>query len=204
MIVNPAGATQIQEDNWNKLIAECKEMVMQIQLNLANALQYYHNLGKTIVAASLHGKQIDVLAEELGKVGKGFSRTNLYNSIKFAQRYPDFLAFIGEHGYCPWNQVNRLLVDHPRTKSNALDSQTDGQQPAMNNVTPVRKWIKLDPTTIAWYGFERNHGFQGDMSAFLNKCVTERYMPRGPRYRVQYDDGRFEDWTVYPINTPSS
>lgn len=189
MTLNPVSTTQPQESNWNELVKECKEIVIDIQMHHAYALMGYHKLGKIILAADLHGEQIDTLAKELSKVGTGFSRTNIYNCKKFAQRYPHFEAFIVKCKYRPWNQLIKLMVDHPRAKSNALDSQTDRQQPTVNSTTVVGEYVKLDPKTIQWYNIERSHGFQGDMSAFLNTCVEECYTFRYSRIT---NDGKIE------------
>jgi hypothetical protein len=178
MLVNPVGATQVQDDDWNRFVEECKKIVTDIQMGIGSALIRCHDLGTIILAAGIRGKQIDALAAELRNVGRGFSRSNLYYCMKFARRFSDFGAFMVLHGdQLPWNRVIDLLADHPRSKSNALDSQTGKQQSATNMTAPVRKVIKVEQKTMKWYEYERNRGFKGDLSAFLNACVIECYEP---------------------------
>jgi hypothetical protein len=187
MIATLGTAVSAEDNSWKELVDKCKHVVLGVRADDACALLGYHDLGKIILAAGIHGEQIKKLSKELRKASAGFSATNLYTARKFAERYPDFNSFVTKYGVVPWRNVGKLLVDHPRTESNALDS-------AMNSTTPVTKLVKIDPTTIKWYNYERKRGYEGDLNSFLNKCVTEHYEPSGPRYRIEYGDGRIEYW----------
>ncbi|MGA2783197.1 MAG: hypothetical protein ABSF09_00670 [Candidatus Bathyarchaeia archaeon] len=169
-----------------RLVDKCQRIADDIRLDLASALMWYHELGKTIL--DVHGEQIKMLSKELGK---GFSVSTLYYCRQFVQKYPHFETFAIEYGDCAWRQALKRIVNQPRADSNALESQTGGQQPAMKNLTPVRNWIKLDPTNAQRYDYAREHGFQEGLSAFVNKCISGYYKLKGRSYML-YDDGRVD------------
>jgi hypothetical protein len=179
------------------LVAKCKAIVSNIRSNLASALLGYHTLGKALAAANLHGEQLRALSRELGQ---GFSVSNLYNCMRFAQRYPDFQAFTTQYGVPAWREVPRLLVDHPQTVSNALETQATVGQPVTMEVTypiPIEKQIKLHPRTIAYYIEAKKLAYGGNLGTFLSECVDGYFRNVGYRFGVRRSDSTIEYWDEF-------
>jgi hypothetical protein len=186
----------IDGDGWVAFVAECKAIASDIRSNLASALLGYHKLGMILAAANIHGKQVKALSEELGQ---GFSVSNLYNCIRFAQHYPDFQAFTAKYGVPAWREVGRLLVDRSQTVSNALETQATAGQPVTVEVTyPIEdKLIKLHPRTIAYYIEAKKLGYGPDLGTFLSECVDGYFRKVGYRFGVQHSDGTIEHWDEF-------
>jgi hypothetical protein len=187
----------IEGDAWVAFVAKCKAIAGNIRSNLASALLGYHTLGKALADANLHGKQIKALSRELGQ---GFSLSNLYNCIRFAQQYPDFQAFTTKYGVRAWREVPRLLVDRSQTVSNALETQATAGQPVTVEVTypiPIEKHVKLHPRTIAYYIEAKKLRYGGNLGAFLSECVDGFFKNLGYRFGVRRSDGRIEYWDEF-------
>jgi hypothetical protein len=187
----------IDGDVWVAFVAKCKAIASNIRSNLASALLGYHTLGKALAAANLHGEQIKLLSKELGQ---GFSVSNLYNCMRFAQRYSDFQAFTTQYGVPAWREVGRLLVDHPQTVSNALETQATVGQPMTMQITypiPIENRIKLHPRTIAHYIEAKKLGYGDDLGTFLNECVDGYFRKIGNRFGVHHSDGTIEYWDEF-------
>lgn len=97
------------------LIDSSRRQVAQV-VNSAMVLTYW-GVGDRIRREVLgqeraeYGKQLVArLAEELTReYGAGFSRTNLFNMLRFAELFPDFQIVQTLSGQLSWSQVNQLI-----------------------------------------------------------------------------------------------
>lgn len=109
------------ELNRNKLIESIKEIILNARKSVAINVNHeliaaYWNIGKVIVdnekannADTTSSRQIILeLSKKLSEeIGKGFSRSNLFNMRKFYMGYPDIQTLSGQ---LTWSHICELLI----------------------------------------------------------------------------------------------
>jgi len=104
----------IQE--YNQLIDECSSVIYELSFSQAmTEIEKRHSVGELIVNSNLYKKYgkgsgdfLDRIAGDLGK-----SRSWVYESVKFYEKYPDISAFISRFGpekkVIKWADVRKVL-----------------------------------------------------------------------------------------------
>jgi predicted nuclease of restriction endonuclease-like (RecB) superfamily len=123
------------EINRNKLIESIKEIILNARKTVAINVNHeliaaYWNIGKVIVdnekannADTTSSRQIILeLSKKLSEeIGKGFSRSNLFNMRKFYMEYPDIQTLSGQ---LTWSHICELLIIEDVKKRGFYENET--------------------------------------------------------------------------------
>ncbi len=123
------------ELNRNKLIENIKEIILNARKSIAINVNHeliaaYWNIGKVILenekshnVDTTSSRQIILeLSKQLTtEIGKGFSRSNLFNMRKFYLTYPNIQTLSGQ---LTWSHICELLIIEDSTKRGFYENET--------------------------------------------------------------------------------
>ena len=125
------------ELNRNKLLENIKEIILNARKSVAINVNHelivaYWNIGKLVVENEKSNK-VDITSSrqiiiELSKqlsteIGKGFSRSNLFNMRKFFLIYPNIQTLSGQ---LTWSHICELLIIDDSAKRGFYENETIG------------------------------------------------------------------------------
>jgi hypothetical protein len=126
----------IKQENipeYNQLIDECTAIIIELSFSQAmTEIEKRHRIGELIANSNLYKKYgkgsgwfLDMVSKDLDK-----SRTWVYESVKFYEKYPDFSAFVEtfnpEKKVIRWADVRRVLPSplgckHLKTETETIE-----------------------------------------------------------------------------------
>jgi hypothetical protein len=125
----------IKQENipeYNQLIDECTAIIIELSFSQAmTEIEKRHKVGELIVNSTLYKKYGKGSGEFLDRISKDLdkSRSWVYESVKFYEKYPDFSAFVEtfnpEKKVIRWADVRKVLpapsgCEHQKTETETI------------------------------------------------------------------------------------
>jgi hypothetical protein len=118
---------------YNRLIEDCVATISELSFSQAmTEIEKRHKVGELIVTSTLYKKYEKGSGDFLDRVAKDLDRSRswIYESVKFYEKYPDVSAFIS--GFNPekkvirWSDVRKTLpasqeCEHPKTETETIE-----------------------------------------------------------------------------------